>query len=113
MYIVFSYTDNSNNYISMNNKNFFKMICKYCITQLDTKYYVIDGKKAFYTIHPEKKTSDYEKKRFFLQMFAQEWQSDFDRFTYTLNDILGYQSFFEEYGKKYGLLREFRENGII
>jgi len=113
MYIHFDYKDGSNPYISTTNKNLFKMICKYYLTQTGEKAFKIEGKNEIWTSNPNKKMSAYQKRRFFLEEFAKNWQYNFADMRYDWQTIIEYTAFFEEYGKKYGLLREFRENGII
>lgn len=44
---------------------------------------------------------------------AQNWQYAFDKFIFSYGELAEYQAHFEKLGKRYGLLREFRENGII
>lgn len=44
---------------------------------------------------------------------AKNWQYDFADHNYSYGEILEMQNYFERNGKRYGLLREFRENGII
>ena len=44
---------------------------------------------------------------------AIEWQIDFENQGYCWGDLIIYHQYFEEKGKRYGLLKEFRENGII
>lgn len=44
---------------------------------------------------------------------AIEWQNDFANNNYSYGELLIFQTYFEEKAKKYGLLEEFRENGII
>ena len=39
------------------------------------------------------------------------WGGEFQAWSY--GELATIQSFFEEYGRKYGLFKEFRENGII
>ena len=43
---------------------------------------------------------------------AIEWQLDFCNHNYSWGELSEFQSYFENLGKRYGLLREFRENGI-
>ena len=105
MYIHFRYRNGSNPYITKTNGYFFKMICKYELTRDFDKGYVVEIERK-----PYKKT--YKALQEILREFAQEWQNDFPRFTYSWLDMAEWGAFFEEYGKKYGLLREFRENGI-
>lgn len=44
---------------------------------------------------------------------AIEWQSHFSDESYSWSELLRFQEYFTKLGKRYGLLREFRENGII
>ena len=105
-YTHFTYYHGGNPYVAFNNKALFDMICKYHLEQVgDTFYHVYAERK------PYKKT--YAALREILRDFAIDWQLSFSRFIYYQNTLIDYQSFFEDYGKKYGLLREFRENGII
>lgn len=43
---------------------------------------------------------------------AIEWQLDFNNHNYSWGELAYYGDYFTKYGKKYGLLREFHENGI-
>lgn len=43
---------------------------------------------------------------------AIEWQQDFDNHNYSYDHLIYYGNMFEKLGRRYGLLREFRENGI-
>ena len=43
---------------------------------------------------------------------AIEWQLEFDRHNYSYSELLEYQNYFKRIGKRYGLLKEFQENGI-
>lgn len=44
---------------------------------------------------------------------AIEWQADFVNHNYSWQGLSIAQEYFEKIGKRYGLLTEFRENGII
>lgn len=58
--------------------------------------------------------STYKERKADLEEKAKEWQeshSDFIGWSY--GELAIIQSFFEVNGKRYGLIREFRENGII
>lgn len=44
---------------------------------------------------------------------AIEWQIDFELCNYAWSDLAYFCEYFTKLGKRYGLLREFRENGII
>ena len=44
---------------------------------------------------------------------AIEWQLDFDNHTYSYGELAEWADVFERLGKRYGLIQEFKENGII
>ena len=44
---------------------------------------------------------------------AQTWQYDFANNNYNWEEISEFTDFFTQLGKRYGLLKEFRENGIL
>lgn len=44
---------------------------------------------------------------------AIEWQADFGNHSYSWGEIFEWCDYFTELGKRYGLLEEFRENGIL
>ena len=44
---------------------------------------------------------------------AIEWQRDFENHNYSYGELSYYGSYFEKIAKRYGLVEEFRENGII
>lgn len=44
---------------------------------------------------------------------AIEWQLNFCNHNYYWSELANFSAHFEKLGKRYGLLREFRENGII
>ena len=43
---------------------------------------------------------------------AIQWQSDFCNHDYSYGEIAYFQGYFEKLGRRYGLLREFRTEGI-
>ena len=43
---------------------------------------------------------------------AIDWQNDFDNHNYSYGELAEFAIHFEKLGKRYGLLKEFRENGI-
>lgn len=43
---------------------------------------------------------------------AIDWQLDFDNHNYSWGELAYYSNHFEKLGKRYGLLKEFKENGI-
>ena len=48
-----------------------------------------------------------------IRQEAIEWQLDFANHNYSYNELAEWGNYFYKLGKKYGLLKEFRENGII
>ena len=44
---------------------------------------------------------------------AVEWQNNFCEHNYSYGELVYWQDYFERLAKKYGLVEEFRENGII
>ena len=55
----------------------------------------------------------YSEKKAKLREEAVEWQCDFSKHDYSYGELAEMQAYFEKEGKKYGLMKEFRENGII
>ena len=43
---------------------------------------------------------------------AIDWQNDFQNHNYTWGELAYYSDYFTKLGKRYGLIKEFRENGI-
>lgn len=44
---------------------------------------------------------------------AVEWQMDFSNHNYSWGEIAYFETYFTRLAKRYGLVREFKENGII
>jgi hypothetical protein len=57
--------------------------------------------------------SRYQKSKKEVRQFAIDWQADFSNHNYSYSELAVFQDVFFRLGRKYGLLREFRENGII
>ena len=107
MYIQWLFWHKGNPRISTTNQDIFNMVCKYYYTQLSEQTFTADGLRQW------NGSRTYTGKREVLKDFAVQWQLAFSRFNYSQDDLIGWANFFGEYGKKYGLLREFKENGII
>lgn len=64
----------------------------------------------------KKKSRDYRKeyaaRKAAVRDEAVEWQYSFDDNDYSYGEVIGKMTHFRRLGKRYGLLREFRENGI-
>ena len=112
MYIHFTFKDGSNPHIATTNKALWSMINRYYLTQTSENGFSVDGKFTLWKVHGNKTFSAYERAKEALRDFAIQWQYDLANFAYSYSDLIEYGDFFREYGKKYGLLREFRENGI-
>lgn len=56
--------------------------------------------------------NNYQKRKEEARNEAIEWQLDFENHNYSWSELSYYVGYFTALGKKYGLLREFRENGI-
>lgn len=54
----------------------------------------------------------YQKNKEAARQKAIEWQMDFENHNYSWGELAEWQSYFERLGRRYGLLSEFRENGI-
>lgn len=48
-----------------------------------------------------------------IRQKAIDWQASWEANNYSYGELSFYQNYFEKLGKRYGLLREFRENAII
>lgn len=105
----FEFADHSNPYIAIRTDTFWFMVQRYYLTQIGEKNFYVEGMRETSGKHPFTR----EVNKAILQSFAQDWQRNFEHFNYSYQELADWQTFFEEYGRKYGLLREFRENGII
>lgn len=47
-----------------------------------------------------------------IRQQAIDWQLDFSNHNYSWGELADWCDYFYKMGKRYGLLREFRENGI-
>ena len=54
----------------------------------------------------------YEMKKEMARQEAIDWQKDFGNHNYSYGELAEFVMHFEKLGKRYGLLKEFRENGI-
>lgn len=55
----------------------------------------------------------YQKQKSKLRDFAIEWQRNLTDDNYSMAYFAYWGSYFYKYGKRYGLLKEFRENAIL
>ena len=54
----------------------------------------------------------YETKKAVARQEAIDWQNDFCNHNYSYGELAEFGEHFEKLGRRYGLLKEFRENGI-
>ena len=54
----------------------------------------------------------YEKKKEMARQEAIDWKNDFCNHNYSYGELAEFVYYFEKLGRRYGLLKEFRENGI-
>ena len=47
-----------------------------------------------------------------LEDLAKEWQGQFASYNWSYGELMEIGEYFNKNGKRYGLLREFKENGI-
>lgn len=104
----FEFYDHSNPYIITDNQRLFEILRKYYYTQTGENIFYIEGLREW----NGKPKYNRENNKMLLRAIAQQWQEDFANFNYSYSDLAKWQNFFEEYGKKYGLLKEFHENAI-
>ena len=110
MYINFTFEDGGNPYITTTNKTLWNMVKKYYMEQTGEKSFHVLGRCEVWTAG--KRLTPYKKEKNILRDFAIDWQYKYADLRYSWGDLYDWQQFFSEYGKKYGLLREFRENAI-
>lgn len=56
--------------------------------------------------------TEYAKRKEAVRSQAIEWSDETSESPMSWADLAGWQAYFERMGRRYGLLREFRENGI-
>ena len=59
------------------------------------------------------KTNKYMIKKEEVRQKAIEWQLNYSNNNYSYYDLMIWQDYFYKLAKRYGLIREFKENGII
>ena len=86
-------------------------------TDIDSYYWEALGDiiylHHFKSLYKAGKPSKYQKGKEKTRNEAIEWQSDFATHNYSYGELAYFSDYFETKARRYGLLREFRENGII
>lgn len=113
MFMHFEFTDGSNPYIATSTKAVWNMVKKYDLEQIGERRFIVHGKanRVFWTVKPGKITAR-EKNQVILRDFAILYSLAWGDFNYSYGDLADWDEFFTEYGRKYGLMREFHENAI-
>ena len=57
--------------------------------------------------------NNYQKQKEKARSRAVDWQLDFGNHNYSWDELADFGEYFERLAKRYGLVKEFRENGII
>lgn len=106
-WVHFTYRNGSNPFIAWTFSNVLYMLENYDYIQTGAKdFHLLDMRNANRPKH-------YIEHKEALREIAITWQADFEKFNYSYSELANWQGFFEKYGKQYGLLKEFRENGIL
>lgn len=106
MFMHFTFADGSNPYIATTTKAFLFMLMHYEVKQTEARDFLVTSDKQ--KAHPK----GYRPTQEAIREIAVDWSWSGAEFEYSYQDLIEWQEFFHEYGKKYGLLREFKENGI-
>jgi len=107
MIIWFHFDNGSNPYGVKTDLELFKMIIAWNVTMTTTKSFQCHSETPAYY-----KPTDYNFKKNGLREFAKEYQRGSSELSMSYEDLAFWGAFFGKYGKKYGLLTEFHENGI-
>ncbi len=67
---------------------------------------------SIYKIYSVRKLTAYEKKKAHAEQLAIDWQWNFNKRGHSWQYCIDWADRFERIGRKYGLLKVFRENGI-
>lgn len=110
MFIHFTFKDGSNPYIATVKKSLLYMLIHYDCEQTGENMFLVHGRSQWLGIGQNHNNYQRTKRR--IRYIAIEWQYSSYKFNYSFSHLLEWQDFFGHYGKKYGLFKEFRENGI-
>lgn len=58
------------------------------------------------------KGKTYKERKYFAEEIAKTWQSEFSSLSWSYNELAIMNEYFYKIGKRYGLLKEFKENCI-
>ena len=109
MEIMFLFHDDTPPLIARSYKQLFKIINKYYISEYSMfgdNCYMIEG------LRQKRHDNRFKECRENIRDFAIEWQRSWQNANYSYYEVSVWEGFFNHYGKRYGLLTEFRENCI-
>ena len=104
MWLHYMFKDGSNPYISTTNDKAFNVLSR---SSFD---FYAPNMVTVYQMHAAPK--GYQERKEAVRNIAIRWAQSFADFDISYFTLAEWENFFEKYGRKYGLLREFRENGI-
>ena len=105
MWTHFEFWNGSNPYISKTDADRKWMFNHYECEQTSENGFYVHGENM-------NKCKTYNDWKDFFTTLAINWQNTWDRFNYSMDELNDWHNFFYTYGKKYGLLKEYKENGI-
>lgn len=110
MWRSIEFTDCSNDYISKNNDNFARMLWLYDLEPLRP---VLHGQTIpdFRATQRPRRLTAYADRKEALRDFAVDWSYMRGKYSESWSDVADWGDFFETYGRRYGLLSEFRSEG--
>lgn len=108
MYSHFEFKNGGNPYITFKNKGLFDMIKTYNIEIIGKQFYRVSDRRK-----KPKNISNYEFIKGVLRDFIIECSLLFSEYSFFQSELIEWACFFETYGKKYGLTKELKENGLI
>lgn len=59
------------------------------------------------------KGKNYNERKYYLEDLAKDWQLNFSQYSWSYGELAEIESFFYKNAKRYGLIKEFKENCII
>ncbi len=57
--------------------------------------------------------NEYQRRKAGARCRAVMWQLEFEKYNYSYSELAAWGDYFARLGRRFGLLREFRENGFI
>lgn len=87
-----------------------------CYINNEEMYYynqLIANENKLLEVYTEISKEKYKEKKEEIRERAKEFQASFNDHDYSYSELLERQAYFEKMGKRFGLLKEFRENAII